>query len=190
MSEVSERIELLITRYLDGAIKPDEQVELDEALRNDPAARSMLADYQRIDQWAVEALRSSVNPARELSPSPVRLGRSRWAGWMWYVPGAIAASLAAVLWIAQPRQGSQVVDVSTPNRSVELPVNRNAAMPANQGRIMPAAHQLGFEDHALDRDAIWYVAPDGRIFLIERQLAHVSKRPSAESQVWLAAGGI
>ncbi len=56
MNPSDKDIERLIVRRLDGALTPDEELELDRQIIRDPQVRRLLEEYQRIDEWAAAAL--------------------------------------------------------------------------------------------------------------------------------------
>jgi anti-sigma factor RsiW len=46
---IAEDIEFLISQYADGTLSPAERTQVDDLLKSDPAARSLLAEYARLD---------------------------------------------------------------------------------------------------------------------------------------------
>ncbi|MFQ5411521.1 MAG: zf-HC2 domain-containing protein, partial [Phycisphaerae bacterium] len=87
---VDERVERLISRWLDGEISPAESAELDRALAADPAARALFDDYREGDRLAAAALREDVGALRH----PPSNGRFR--GWRFAVAGAVLTAAAVV----------------------------------------------------------------------------------------------
>lgn len=103
MRDVSEHIERLITRKLDGEITVDEALELDRELIRSPQARALFDECRRLDQLAAACIKSSVGHRSDDAPvlviggpavkSPV--GHRRHA-WIW-AAAAMAACLALVV---------------------------------------------------------------------------------------------
>lgn len=90
LMDVSERVERLICRRLDGEITPSDDAELTAILAVDPAARRMLADYERIDATAVRVLSSDFDKVTA-AVRPRQHGGFRLAA-----AGAILAAAAVV----------------------------------------------------------------------------------------------
>jgi anti-sigma factor RsiW len=109
MRNVSERIEHLICRRLDGELTADERLELDRELLRCPDARQLLEDYERVDRLASHAIETAVRPAA--ADAPLRLaGTRRPAGWRpnWMLlTSAVAACIAFVLFWSTPEQQRQ-----------------------------------------------------------------------------------
>ena len=97
MTAMNVHIERLIVRRLDGEITPEERVELDRELQQNPAARAMLDAYAALDELAATVLRES---AERKSPrlvatahSPRRPHTVHPGRWM-VLASALAACLA------------------------------------------------------------------------------------------------
>jgi len=120
MKNVSDNIERLIVRRLDGALTEDEGLQLDRELLRNPDARQLLEDYARVDAVASSALVEVLGcadgavadapadrrAADDVGGSRPAVRRATWArrGWRdryhrgwWLVPGAIAAALLALV---------------------------------------------------------------------------------------------
>ena len=87
----------MIVRRLDGQATADQRRELEEILTHSGAARQLLAEYERNDRLAAEAIEDLVGgPIRIINPLPVRRSR-RIAAWLAW--GAAAAAVAMLcLW--------------------------------------------------------------------------------------------
>lgn len=90
LNDVTERVERLISRRLDGEISPADDAELNNILAVDPAARRMLADYQRIDATASRVLSYDFDNAKTVA-RPRQHGGIRLAA-----AGAVLAAAAVV----------------------------------------------------------------------------------------------
>jgi anti-sigma factor RsiW len=173
MSEISEQLERLINRSLDGDLDEDEQLELDRELIRNPQARQMLADYQSVDRIATVALDLAFGkePTSELQPTThagvVAHPRRRHAV-RWLIPGAIAAALLATV-IPNPWQramkspSERIVSAPMPSSSPMAGADR-ASVPArtvsmNSGA--PARHR------DMGRDIIGVLGDDGNLYWIE-----------------------
>jgi len=75
---IEPRTQRLISRHLDGELSDLEAAELDSILSSDPAARSLLAEYEALDRLAAEALRFDLAGVRPAAPR--RSHRGFWIG--------------------------------------------------------------------------------------------------------------
>ncbi len=104
MSNPSEQLERLISRYLDDEITPAQQRELNAMLRRDPAAEELFEQSVALDREMRYALRRAAG-------RPIHRVR-RLRGWERVVQlGGVAAAacLALVLWLAPQRPADRVV---------------------------------------------------------------------------------
>lgn len=121
---VDERMELQISRYLDGALSPAERGELEQALRSDAAARALFDEYASNDAAALEALRTVVVS----SPRPSRFARPRIIRLWGSVAGVMAAAAAVALFVfpyqphtaprVQPGAALPLVSVPPPDSTI------------------------------------------------------------------------
>lgn len=102
MTDAVERLELLITRFIDGEISAQERRELHVMLRRDPSAESLFEQTLALDREVGRALRQAsgrtsfvLRPARGWT----HLGR--------FVAAAAAACVGGALWVnpAAPPRG-------------------------------------------------------------------------------------
>lgn len=94
---MDERLELLMTRKLDGRITPEEELELNRGLIRSPEARAAFEDYARIDALAAEALRTTVRPERHIAMPVAMPHRARFSRLAIRIGGALAACVALVV---------------------------------------------------------------------------------------------
>ncbi|GMU35364.1 MAG: hypothetical protein HS101_17780 [Planctomycetia bacterium] len=106
---VSERAELLICRRLDGELNLEDARELELILAHTPAARRMLADYERLDGLAAAALRADSQNAKT-AVAPRRTGGFRLAaaGAVLTAAAVVALSFLPNLWRASRTGDGQV----------------------------------------------------------------------------------
>lgn len=173
MSEISEQLERLINRSLDGDLNEDEQLELNRELIRNPQARQMLADYQSVDRVAAAALdlafgRTACFEVPAFAPAKAVAHARRRHAVRWLIPGAIAAALLATV---------------TPNpwqRATKAPVEQIASAPtpsaapsAGPSRASVATRTVSMNSGApvmhrdMGRDIIGVLGDDGNLYWIE-----------------------
>lgn len=195
MSNVSEHIERLIVRKLDGELTQEESLVLDRELLRCPEARELLEEYARIDAQAGAMIqgwidRSSKNevavlhasaapnvaPTRKRTPHPHR--------WMWWVSAA-AACLALVVFIQTPQEAKQppvARDFSPkPSGSIKAPIPR-VGNPGGEVGVFNAADMA---PQPLKRvtDRNWYLVPNrkgGPMFMFSVDHIRELERPRDE----------
>lgn len=146
---VSERIERLINRRLDGEITPEEELELQVALEKDDMARAMLEQSHRIDLVASRALHgeiafSSKTPA--VRPSRMRTLRLVATSAVLAAAAVVAFALLPTIWSnSSPRQGLL---------SSSGPVAATADSPATNGHFVDYRDDIDFLPHARRRDLL------------------------------------
>ncbi len=97
MTDSREHLERLISRYLDGEATSAESAALRRQTRHDPHARALLDELTAIDGEVGGALR------RAMGRGPVQRGVPRREPLIFRIVAVgIAASLAALLWLAPP----------------------------------------------------------------------------------------
>ncbi len=99
MSDARERLEILISRYLDEEATRDDRRELMSTLRRDSAADALFEEHRAIDREVRRALRQAMGRSIE---ARVRLSWSARA--LRYGAMAAAAAIALFVWDA-PRTG-------------------------------------------------------------------------------------
>ncbi|HRX84599.1 MAG TPA: hypothetical protein P5572_06215 [Phycisphaerae bacterium] len=103
MTAMNVHIERLIVRRLDGEITPEERVELDRELQQNPAARAMLDAYAALDELAATVLRESAerkSPRLVVTSAAPRhaVHPGRWM----VLASALAACLALIVFLSTP----------------------------------------------------------------------------------------
>lgn len=183
MLEISEQLERLICRCLDGDLNEDEQLELNRELIRNPQARQLLADYQSVDRTAAAALDLAFGKesASEVQPQPhkkvvARVRRRHTVRRL--IPGAIAAALLATV-IPNPWRRAaktpveRIASVSHPAPAPIVGANpmsvptRTVSM--NSGA--PAVHR------DTGRDIIGVLGDDGNLYWIEVEKTRTVKLP-------------
>lgn len=183
--EVDERTELLINRYLDGALSDADQAELHAILGRDAAARAMLEQYDRNDALAAQALRRGVE-----STMTAAAPRQRRGLWLATVASGLAAAAVFVMSISPQFKYVQ----STPHRTVEngmeiefAPPQEYTINPPIEIKQVPA-RLVDYRDDDLtpkrrqqktDRELIGVRGDDGRLYIIERNVKSTRVAPMA-----------
>jgi anti-sigma factor RsiW len=182
MRNVSEKIERLIVRGLDGEITPDEQLELDRELLRNPDARAMFDSYKAIDALSARVIEACAGRRTATGPllmvphcDTVAHPRRRRRSWMIYA-GALAACLAlAIVW-QTPKAGS-------PNATHSVVDNTSTArqpVTAAPGREIPKVGMPGSDvgvwqvndtiaprvNRMTDRNLILVPGADGAYYLL------------------------
>lgn len=115
-SGVNDRVERLINRRLDGEISAADNAELNEALDSSPAARRMLADYERLDATAARVLTYDFDKAKTAARPRQHGGfRLAAAGAVLAAAAVVALSFLPDLFRAAGRSGSAGDVVVAPN---------------------------------------------------------------------------
>lgn len=173
MSEISEHLERLINRSLDGDLDDDARLELNRELIRNPAARAMLSEYQAIDRGASTALSRAFGdtavtpslPVEARSTQALRYSHRRHIV-RWLIPGAIAAALLATVipypsLVAPNRPGDSFVALPnghapTLTQPSEVPIRT-----VSTASGVPTVHR----DRG--RDIIGVMGDDGNLYWIE-----------------------
>ncbi len=138
MTQVSEHVERLIVRRLDGDLTAEEAHQLNCELVRNPQARRMLEAYEKVDVLAMAAFETVIEPSvhREANSTPVqskcsvpKVPISRHRMWLWFIPGAVAAALLAMV-IPFPTMNAPTEPITFHTRP--LPINHSR--PINQAR--------------------------------------------------------
>lgn len=148
-----DRLERLISRFLDGEARPEERRALNQTLARDPAARALFDETQALDREATVAMRQALGRSRLLI-APRRV--SGWAGGL----GLAAAAAIAALFIWQPGGGlsGDARNTSTAGPSwgfAPAPPPGDSVAPAIEGYHRP---QVKLRDTQRD----WLVVPGER----------------------------
>jgi hypothetical protein len=199
-----ERIELLITRKLDGTISDEERLELDRAVMQSPEHRRVLEESERIDALCAGALDDEFNAAgRSVGEVTVRHRRSERSGrYWWCLPGAMAACLGLIVvsgWFANEEgERSSFVDRHP------VPARRAPAVgPAFESRPSQTANGIGrpgpmrrvstgadVMNRHRDTSVYGIVGEDGRIYLIEIERTRTYHYPFGNAAVRTARKGL
>ena len=131
---MTERIELLISRRLDGRITESEQLELDRALIRYPEWRAMFEATERIDAVCGATIREELVgvgdgggievSARAMSSIGEKVTGSRRRSRLWWLmPSAVAACIVWLMVteafeVGGERQRPAIVEVGTPDRGI------------------------------------------------------------------------
>jgi anti-sigma factor RsiW len=188
---VDERIEILISRKLDGALTEAESLELDKALIRNPEARCVLAEYEANDAVAATSLNEMLSPADSSStPSAERIEHwaqpsNRAAGsigrHLGYFGGAAVAAMIALSVIGIPQhltaQSSPSLGESFPAVVAKPPA---VSVAAGQPGMRPPSRRSPSETaplpHSRDLFGI-YDHRSSRLYLFEFGEMEPDRRP-------------
>ena len=192
MQDVSERIERLICRHLDGEITADEQLELDKELLRNVAAQEMLQDYAAIDIVSARVLKESA--ARQgalpmVSPNapamrPVRRPLS------WMVPVSALAACLALFMIWQtpsldpspPRKTPLVVNAGDGNPVRELHPTQPIGVSGSDVGVWHVSDRPAAEvDRVTNRNVIFLADDEGNIYMINVDHVRELQKPRNRS---------
>lgn len=201
----------LMSRRLDGVAGEDEVLELDRELIRNPALRVRWDELQRIDAAAAEALvgvssdrTESVAAARAIADRATcaEAPRIRWRsrmhrGWL-FVPGAIAAALAAMviprIELGPSRSRGPIVaqvpgpagsrdalhpSVLEPSGRASTALDWGARSLRDSGVPGDLMHTVGTTRRSTGRDVLGIVGDDGSIYFIEVDRTRTIRQPSA-----------
>ena len=200
-----ERIELLITRKLDGTITDDERLELDRALIRSPEHRHMLERSELIDALCAEALRSEFRRPREGDVSSIiaKAGRARRPSrYWWCLPAALAACLGLILvsgWFADGGRERRSLVEQAPFPSTRTPpvVPAFESRPSHlaNGTVRPehirrVSTGTDVMDRRRDTSVYGIVGEDGRIYLIEFERTRTYRYPFGNAGIRVARKGL
>lgn len=182
--EVDERTELLINRYLDGALSDADQAELHVILGRDAAARAMFDHYIHNDALATQALRRCIE-----STMPRSLPRQR-RGWPLVIAASGLAAAAVFVFSIAPRlkympagpdnvvrNGQEVNFAPQDDFVFEPPVIKEVPARLVDYRdddLTPKQRQ-----QMTDRELIGVRGDDGRFYIIERNVKSTRVAPMA-----------
>lgn len=169
-----EQLERVIVRSLDGELSADEQLALDRELIRNPHARRMMDDYRRVDALCGATLGAMAEAEFRLRPVGQACGERR--SWrlnrFWFVPGAIAAALLALL---MPRLDQTEIQPSA------VPPPRVADWGGEQGgmiRPVSTSSSLPSVHRATGRELMGVMGEDGNIYWIEVERIRTVRLPN------------
>lgn len=186
MTDVSEHLERLMIRSLDGALSEDDELSLNRELIRNPEARRLMAAYRSVDELSAAALNEvtageapafdSMTWSRANSSKRSRmLGRT----WFWLAPGAIAAALLAMI---VPRPAPTNVErmpivhgLSSPNYNGD----GGSRFAGDQGDLMHSVRSTPAIHRNTGREIIGVVGDDGNLYWIEVERTRTVRLPAA-----------
>ncbi len=189
MSRVTENIERLVVRSLDGALTPDEEHELNRALIRDPEARRLCDEYRAIDRLAGRAL-GETRTGRPVDLEAIFAapsGASRASrhtsrrfhrGWL-MIPGAIAAGLLAMI-LPQPA----LTPTGSPSRPATTLRTAPSAVsqgvwPVHENGMMRPVSTMPRVRSDTGREVIGVVGEDGNLYWIEVERTRTIRVPAS-----------
>jgi hypothetical protein len=170
-----QRLELLMTRRLDGEASAAESEELDRLLAEDAEARSMFEEYARIEVLAGEVIREAVGCGAPQTSEAIggipltgsrRITLSKW----WTLPAAMAACLAAVMIVPQ-ESGTGVGPTDRIATPIPWPGGENdTPMIGSVGINIPISHAApkpSVVNRQRDRELIGVMTDDDSLYLLD-----------------------
>jgi anti-sigma factor RsiW len=177
MSRVTENIERLVVRSLDGALTPDEAHELNRALIRDPEARRLCDEYRAVDRLAGGLLGETRTghqvDLEAIFAAPIGATHSsRRASWRFHrgwlmIPGAIAAGILAMI-LPQPA----LTPTGPPSRPAMTLRTAPSAVsqgvwPVHENGMMRPVSTMPRVRSDTGREVIGVVGEDGNLYWIE-----------------------
>jgi anti-sigma factor RsiW len=193
MSNVSEQLERLIVRRLDGELSPEEELELDRELIRDPAARELYERYAALDAMAARVLGRVATPrvpdAALAAPASAAASASREhvRAWWMIAGSAIAAGLAIIVLLKTPltptaTQEPKAVtnraeDAWSPTVAAPIPVLAPSGKDVGVWRV-PANAVPPQVDRAVKRNLIVVPGGDGSYYLLNLEQVKEVQSPA------------
>ncbi len=182
MSNIDERIEVLINRRLDGELAPDEGQELDEALIQNQDARVLLDDYQRLDDLAGQVLQGAFADSTRVAELPTTSSRRRSMDRAWWaLPFVAAAALVLlVVFSDQNKSGSQIV--GSEDSVITMPTTNSehgVTLQDGPGEIRQAAAISDSVDRTANTNSLYIIGNDGQLYVIEQQRLRTARVPKS-----------
>lgn len=195
MKKVSDRIERLIIRKLDGEITSDEELELDRELLRVPEVRELFESYRVIDELSAEVIAACAGRRRPekpllMVPSHHPAAQPGRRGWMLYA-SALAACLALFIIWRTPK--------STPPRvtpdTTELAQSTPAHLSPRSNRVVPRIGGTGGDagvwhvadrpaqrlDRYTDRNVILVPGRGGEVYLLNVDQVREVRQPTRQN---------
>ena len=197
-----ERIELLITRKLDGTITDEERLELDRALIRSPEHRRLLERSELIDALCAEALHSEFRRPRngDVSSIIAKADRTRRPSrYWWCLPAALAACLALILvsgWFVDGGRERPSLAERGPLPASRAPrpldprpshLANGTVKPEHMRRVITGADVM---NRHRDTSVYGIVGEDGRIYLIEFERTRTYRYPFGNAGIRVARKGL
>jgi len=188
MPDMSEHLERLMVRSLDGALGEDDELALNRELIRNPEARRLMAAYRTVDELSAAALNevtAGETPMFEArawtrAGTSKRLARQR-RTWFWLAPGAIAAALLAMV-VPRPVPTNvqhppivQAPSAPTFSGAVGSPFSGGQQDLMHSVRSTPAIHRN------TGREIIGVVGDDGNLYWIEVERTRTVTLPAGSS---------
>lgn len=207
MSDMLDRIELLITRRLDGVLTDEESLELDRALIRSPEYRRMFEVSERIDMLCADALAEQVGHSAAGSAVVLTMAVRTKRGWggrraWWLMPAGAAACVGWMMWagamnVRSGSGGDGLVQSDRSRNGVELAAGSDRGETKDTARSVMGADRLrngggvrqagmGIPSMSRMRDSNVYgiVGGEDRIFLIEvDRIRTLQRSPALASAV-------
>ncbi len=179
---LDERIELLISRELDGELNADERMELDKAILRDPEVREVLDKSRRIDELAGVGLGVQITATTEPVELPSQPLRSHHSS-SWWLPASVAAAImvAAFLGLFTQKGGGDRLAVNPSGVSPILPDIVNQPLsPRENGPIRQVGSRDGMMNGRRDSGVFTILGEDGNLYLIQiDRVQAVQKTPTS-----------
>lgn len=190
MTSISEQLERMISRHLDGELSSEEELTLSREMLKNPAARDLCDQYRQLDELTSDSLVAALSgqvrvPDVDAAATHERaLSRHSFARRSWMlIPGAIAAALLAV---AVNRLTVEPVATQIAEHRPTTPqVNPLPAIQRGSGYEQPAGMMRNVSTpirRATQRDLLGIVGDDGKVYWIEVEKRRTLRNTNQLSQ--------
>jgi anti-sigma factor RsiW len=174
---MSDRLEILISRRLDGELSDADSRELDALLASDPAAQRLFSQAARVDRMAAAALPGALSADQPCPAIPVRsIGwRREWINHS--LVAAIAACLAMVVLFRGDPSSQPPTDLRTGRPSTRVPAGAVHTVGDSPVWYTPV-QQPALRHQRVQQEYFGVKDPrTGRIYLLERRDHAVRTEP-------------
>lgn len=175
--EMLDRLEILISRRLDGELSDADARELETLLASDPAAARLLHESAEIDRHASAALMGALSVDQPCPAIPVR-SIGRWREWTNYsLVAAIAACFAMVVLFRDVPSSPSPTDLPTGAPHVRVPTGGMQTV-GDSPVWRTAPEHPALRHRQLQQEFFGVRDPKtGRIYLLERRADVVRTEP-------------
>lgn len=198
LNMIDPKLEILISRHLDGALSAEEELELNREILRNPAARELLDEHRCINELASAGLNTVLDlgvtriESLSLAHRPATVLKRSYSRAWWALPAAVAAALGfAVLTNTSsnefvPRERPVAVITDRPPDDPAVPVRQVSNRP---GLVRPAGGPRHIRRDTV-HDLLGVVGDDGNVYWLQVDRTRTVDQPDPSSAVRLANGDL